>query len=147
MDYVDLILLHGPATGGGDKCDAAACAKDLGQWKAYEKLYKAGKARAIGVSNYCVSCLECLIGQPGVSVTPAVNQIKFHAYMGADPEGLLSYNAKHNITVQARRGEECRRGERRGTAQRGPGGMASTHPGPPSPPLRGRRTRRWATAS
>ena len=38
--------------------------------QAYEKLYKAGKAKAIGVSNYCVSCFECLVGAPGVTVVP-----------------------------------------------------------------------------
>jgi diketogulonate reductase-like aldo/keto reductase len=86
LDYVDLILLHGPSAHGA-KCDKLACAKDIGQWKAYEALYKAGKAKAIGVSNYCVSCYECLIGAPGVTVVPAVNQIEFHAGMGPDPAG------------------------------------------------------------
>jgi hypothetical protein len=33
---------------------------------AYTALYKAGKVRAIGVGNYCPSCLECLLG-PGAS--------------------------------------------------------------------------------
>jgi 2,5-diketo-D-gluconate reductase A len=100
LEYVDLILLHGPSNRGG-KCTKSACAKDLGQWKAYEALYKAGKAKAIGVSNYCVSCYECLIGAPGVTVVPAVNQIEFHAGMGPDPAGIVSYSEKHDIVVQA----------------------------------------------
>ena len=91
--------------------------------QAYEKLYKAGKAKAIGVSNYCVSCFECLVGAPGVTVVPcapclllltpltraliravgsrAVNQIAFHVGMGADPEGIVSYSQKHGIKIQA----------------------------------------------
>ena len=102
VEYVDLILLHGASSAGhSSMCNKDACTKDLGQWKAYEKLYKAGKAKAIGVSNYCVSCFECLIGQPGVTVVPAVNQIQYHVGMGADPEGLLSYCKKHDIVVQA----------------------------------------------
>merc|ERR1740138_582285 len=64
-------------------------------------MYKAGKAKAIGVSNYCVSCFDCLIGQPGVEVVPAVNQVELHVGMGDDPEGLVSYCAKHNIVIQA----------------------------------------------
>ena len=91
LDYVDLILLHGPSSHGAT-CDKFACEKDIGQWKAYEALYKAGKAKAIGVSNYCVSCYECLIGAPGVTVVPAVNQIEFHAGMGSDPAGMRPYH-------------------------------------------------------
>jgi diketogulonate reductase-like aldo/keto reductase len=96
LDYVDLILLHGASVSTHTgSCDPAACTKDRGQWKAYEKLYKAGKAKAIGVSNYCVSCFECLIGQPGVTVVPAVNQIQYHVGLGPDPAGILSFGQKH----------------------------------------------------
>ena len=101
MDYVDLILLHGASHHGAGKCEAAACAKDLGQWKAYQELYKQGKAKAIGVSNYCISCFDCLLGQPGVTVVPAVNQIQYHVGMGSDPEGLISYCKAHGSVVQA----------------------------------------------
>eukprot|EP00935_MAST-01C_sp_MAST-1C-sp1_P002049 g2049.t1 len=101
VDYVDLILLHGASHRGKGSCDAAACTKDLGQWKAYQDMYKQGKAKAIGVSNYCISCFDCLLGQPGVDVVPAVNQIQFHVGMGDDPDALLSYCAKKGIVVQA----------------------------------------------
>jgi diketogulonate reductase-like aldo/keto reductase len=99
LDQVDLILLHGPSHMGRGKCDANACDKDRGQWAAYEAAYKAGKARALGVSNYCVSCLECLLSN--ATVMPTVNQIELHVGMGADPAGLVSYNAKHGIVSQA----------------------------------------------
>ena len=72
VDYVDLILLHGPSHLGQGTCSASSCEKDLGQWAAYEEMYKSGQAKAIGVSNYCQSCFECLLGK--VNVTPAVNQ-------------------------------------------------------------------------
>jgi len=99
LDYVDLILLHGASHRGQGPCDQGACDADRGQWKAYEELYKAGKAKAIGVSNYCQSCFECLIGN--ATVQPAVNQIQFHVGMGDDPEKLISYTASKNIVVQA----------------------------------------------
>ena len=101
LDHVDLMLLHGPAHRGTGSCDAAACEKDRGQWKAYQELYKQGKAKAIGVSNYCVSCFDCLLGAEGVTVVPAVNQVAFHVGMGDDPLGLASYCEKKGIVLQA----------------------------------------------
>jgi diketogulonate reductase-like aldo/keto reductase len=101
VDYVDLILLHGASHRGQGTCDAAACEKDRGQWKAYQDMYKKGKAKAIGVSNYCISCFECLLGQPGIDVVPAVNQVQYHVGMGDDPHTLLSYCAKKGIVIQA----------------------------------------------
>ena len=35
------------------------------------------------------------------TVTPMVNQIQYHVGMGPDPDGLISYCAKRNITVEA----------------------------------------------
>eukprot|EP00937_MAST-01D_sp_MAST-1D-sp2_P007434 g7434.t1 len=99
VDYVDLILLHGASHRGAGKCDAKACAADAEQWQVYEDMYKKGKAKAIGVSNYCQSCFECLLGT--ATVVPAVNQIQVHVGMGDDPSGLLSYCAKKGIIVQA----------------------------------------------
>merc|ERR1712157_141394 len=63
------------------------------------ELYKQGKTRAIGVSNYCGSCLDCLM--ESATVTPAVNQIKLHAGMGPDPAGLVSYTREKGILPQA----------------------------------------------
>jgi diketogulonate reductase-like aldo/keto reductase len=62
--------------------------------------YRIGKTRAIGVSNFCAACLEC-IATPG-AVIPAVNQLQFHVGMpGTDPSGLLSYCSARGIVVQA----------------------------------------------
>jgi len=100
VSYVDLILLHGASHRGPGVCDAAACAADAEQWAAYTAIYKAGKARAIGVSNYCQSCFECLLKQPGTLV-PTVNQIQLHVGMGDDPQNLVSYCESKGIVVQA----------------------------------------------
>jgi 2,5-diketo-D-gluconate reductase A len=99
VDYVDLMLLHGPSEPFGNEggCSKLACDLNTAQWRAYSDMLKAGKAKAIGVSNYCPSCFECLKG----GVVPAVNQIQLHVGSGADPEGLLSYCKSKGIVVQA----------------------------------------------
>jgi diketogulonate reductase-like aldo/keto reductase len=58
LDYLDLYLIHWP---GKDKY------KDT--WKAFEKLYKDGKIRAIGVSNFQVHHLEDLMSEAEVKLS------------------------------------------------------------------------------
>ena len=102
LPYIDLVLLHGPSTRGTSSttsCDAKACGADLGSWQALEQAYAEKKVRAIGVSNYCQSCFECLLGS--AKVVPAVNQIAFHVGMGDDPSELVSYSASKGILAQA----------------------------------------------
>ncbi len=69
LGYVDLLLLHWPIAG-----------KDREAWKALEHLYRQGKTRSIGVSNYLPRHLDALL-QPGVTVRPMINQIEFHPYL------------------------------------------------------------------
>lgn len=66
LDYLDLYLIHRPR---GDV---------KGSWRAMEELYKAGKIRAIGVSNFEPKQLIDLMVDSNVK--PAVNQIETHAY-------------------------------------------------------------------
>jgi 2,5-diketo-D-gluconate reductase A len=66
LNYLDLYLIHRPR---GDV---------KGSWKAMEELYKEGKIRAIGVSNFEPQQLDDLIANH--TVIPAVNQIESHAY-------------------------------------------------------------------
>ena len=65
-DYLDLYLIHRPA---GDI---------KGSWKAMEELYRAGKIKAIGVSNFTAAQLEDLLANS--QVKPAVHQIETHAF-------------------------------------------------------------------
>merc|ERR1712048_523513 len=92
LDYVDLMLVHFPPTFNN-------CKEMQDQWRAVEEFYKAGKAKAVGVSNYCISSLKCIAQT--ATVTPAVNQVKFHVGMGTDPAGLKSYCDSKGIHVQA----------------------------------------------
>ena len=72
-DYVDLYLLHWPLP-SGDYQDWKAL--DRESWKAVERLYDQGCARAIGVSNFLVHHLENLFVH--ANVMPMANQIEFH---------------------------------------------------------------------
>jgi len=70
MDYLDLYLIHRPR---GDV---------KGSWKAMEDLYKEGKIRAIGVSNFEANHLDELMAY--AKIKPAVNQIESHAFFQQD---------------------------------------------------------------
>lgn len=66
LDYVDLYLIHQPF---GDV---------YGEWRAMETLYRQGKIRAIGVSNFHPDRMMDLIVHN--EITPAVNQIEVNPF-------------------------------------------------------------------
>lgn len=82
-DYLDLVLLHWPF---GNYYAA---------WRELEKLYHAGKIRAIGVSNFDADRLIDLIEFN--EVTPAVNQIETHllCQRREEHEWLKKYHVQH----------------------------------------------------
>ena len=95
LDYLDLYLVHWPAN--------ALQFKDSWQqlngetWHALEHLYRAGKIKAIGVSNFLPHHLEPLVA--GCEIIPMVNQIEFHP--GQMQQETLDYCRKKNILVEA----------------------------------------------
>ncbi|WP_031469851.1 aldo/keto reductase [Sciscionella sediminilitoris] len=66
LDYLDLYLIHAPH---GDV---------YSEWRAMERLYKEGRIRAIGVSNFHPDRLVDLITNN--EIVPAVNQIETHPF-------------------------------------------------------------------
>ena len=66
LDYVDLLLLHEPYQYGPE------------MYRAMEEAYRAGKARAIGISNYDEQWYESFLKQ--CEIIPAVNQLECHVY-------------------------------------------------------------------
>ncbi len=66
LDYLDLYLIHQPF---GDV---------YGSWRAMEELYREGKIKAIGVSNFYDDRLIDLIVHN--DVIPAVNQVETHVF-------------------------------------------------------------------
>ncbi|GAA2866941.1 aldo/keto reductase [Paenarthrobacter ilicis] len=70
LDYLDLYLIHWPCAGKG---------LFVQTYKALETLYREGKVRAIGVSNFQPSHLDALMQD--AEVVPAVNQIELHPWL------------------------------------------------------------------
>jgi len=94
LDYLDLYLIHWPAneTQFANWSDINA-----DTWRAFEQLYKEGKVRAIGVSNFPKDYLAKLL--ESATIIPAVNQIEFHpGYLQQDTVTLCQSN---DILVQA----------------------------------------------
>jgi len=88
LDYVDLYLIHWPVPKQDRYLDA---------WKALQKVYADGRAKAIGVSNFRVGDLDRVLA--GADVAPAVNQIELHPRF-SQPE-LRAYHARHGIHTEA----------------------------------------------
>ena len=82
-DYIDLLLIHQPF---GDY---------YGTYRAMEEAYKAGKLRAIGVSNFYPDRLIDLC--QFVEVTPAVNQVETHVFQQQKTahEYMEKYGVQH----------------------------------------------------
>lgn len=83
-DHLDLLMLHWPQT-----------ETYIDSWLQLEKLYKAGKTRALGVSNFHEHHLDALAEV--ASVVPAVNQIEVHPLFTQKP--LIACCEKRGIQV------------------------------------------------
>lgn len=86
LEYIDLLLVHWPVAG-----------RFVPAWKTFEKLYRSGRIRAIGVSNHMIPHLEELLRH--AEIVPAVNQIEFHPYLQSWP--LLEFCRAKQIQVEA----------------------------------------------
>jgi 2,5-diketo-D-gluconate reductase A len=84
-DYLDLYLIHRPR---GDF---------KGSWRMMEELYKEGKIKAIGISNFTPAQYKDLMSV--AKIKPAVNQIETHAFF----HEMGSYNdlKKNNVQMEA----------------------------------------------
>lgn len=85
LDYVDLYLMHWPVP------------EREQSWKTLEKLYKAGKCRAIGVSNFTIRHLDSLL--KAAKVVPAVNQVEFNPFLYQ--KELLEHCKSKGIQLEA----------------------------------------------
>ena len=93
-DYIDLYLIHWPRP-TLDYQDWKQL--DIDTWRALEKLYKEGKVRAIGLSNFLPHHLDNIL--ENCEIKPMVNQIEYHA--GYTQEATVQYCKQHDILVQA----------------------------------------------
>lgn len=85
-DYIDLYLIHWPVAG-----------KFKETWRAMETLYKHGKVKAIGVSNFQIHHLEELMAE--AEIMPMVNQVEIHPHL--QQQELLDYAKEHHIQLEA----------------------------------------------
>ncbi|XP_039616688.1 glyoxal reductase-like isoform X1 [Polypterus senegalus] len=97
FDFVDLYLIHWPGKQGLKAEDAKNKDYRKQSWKAMEKLYKNGKFRALGVSNYTISHLQELLDK--CEIKPAVLQVEYHPKLVQTD--LLKFCQHNNIHLQA----------------------------------------------
>ncbi|MED4037159.1 aldo/keto reductase [Niallia taxi] len=86
LDYLDLYLIHWPKAN-----------KYKEAWRALETLYKNGKVKAIGVSNFQIHHMEELMKD--AEMKPMINQVEFHPKL--TQVELRSFCQQHGIQVEA----------------------------------------------
>jgi len=86
LDYLDLYLIHWPVEG-----------KYKEAWRALETLYKEGKVRAIGVSNFQVHHLTDVMKD--AEIVPMINQVEYHPRL--TQKELQAFCMEHNIQLEA----------------------------------------------
>ena len=94
LEYLDLYLIHWP-----NPVQYRFMWKKAMQetWRAFEELYKAGKIRAIGVSNFLPHHMEAL--KETAEILPMVNQLKLCP--GITQQQTVDYCKKNHIVVEA----------------------------------------------
>lgn len=92
-DYLDLYLLHWPREKGDSQWKSHLCQT----WKAVSELYKAGKIKAIGVSNFLPHHMKVL--EENFEILPMVNQLELH--IGYMQNYAVDYCRERNIHIQA----------------------------------------------
>lgn len=98
LDYLDLMIIHSPQP--WDKVNQSEDRYVEGNraaWRALEDAYKAGKLRAIGVSNFLQEDIESL--WETAEIKPMVNQVLCH--ISNSPLELIGYCQKKGIVMEA----------------------------------------------
>ncbi|MGM9537422.1 MAG: aldo/keto reductase [Candidatus Onthomonas sp.] len=94
VDYLDLYLLHWPRV---PYSDPDWKQHNAGSWRALEELYRAGRVRAIGVSNFLPEHLDALLET--AELCPMVDQIEYHP--GWNQPQVLDWCRAHGTLVEA----------------------------------------------
>lgn len=98
LDYIDLVIIHAPQPWKKWRNKKDRYFEENKQvWKAMEEAYKAGKLKAIGVSNFLQDDLESLL--PSCEIKPMVNQVLCH--ISNTPKKLIAFCEKEGILVEA----------------------------------------------
>ncbi|PGM49402.1 aldo/keto reductase [Bacillus sp. AFS053548] len=86
LDYLDLYLIHWPVEG-----------KYVESWKALETLYKTGKVKAIGMSNFQIHHLKEVMAN--AEIMPMINQVELHPMLSQVE--LREFLKENSIQVEA----------------------------------------------
>nr|WP_312579259.1 aldo/keto reductase [Sedimentibacter sp.] len=97
LDYIDMMLIHSPQPWMEFREADRFFEGNKEAWRALEDAYKAGKLRAIGVSNFEKEDLENILSS--CTVAPMVNQLLVHA--SNTPFELMEYTQSKGILVEA----------------------------------------------
>ncbi len=93
-NYLDVYLIHWPKANPEDKNWKE---KNIQTWKAMEELYKAGRIKAIGVSNFLPYHLINLMDN--CEIKPMINQLELH--IGYLQKTAVDFCVKNDILLQA----------------------------------------------
>ncbi len=93
-DYLDLYLIHWP---NPKKFRDDWARSNAETWRAFEKLYRDGRIKAIGISNFLPHHIDELLKT--AEIVPMVNQIEMQPGLNRDLE--REYNQKHGILTEA----------------------------------------------
>ena len=97
LDYIDMMLIHSPQPWTQFREENRYEEGNWEAWRALEEAYKAGKLRAIGVSNFEKQDIDSLLA--GCTVAPMVNQVLTH--VSNTPFDLIQYSESKGMLVEA----------------------------------------------
>lgn len=97
LDHIDLMIIHSPQPWAEFKEGEHFFEGNLEAWRALEDAYKAGKLRAIGVSNFDPVDVDNIIKNG--SVKPMVNQVLAH--VGNTPFAVINHGRANDVLIEA----------------------------------------------
>lgn len=97
LDYIDLMIIHSPKPWAKYEGEDRFFEGNKEAWRALEEAYKAGKLRAIGLSNFQKEDIDNIL--EGGSTPPMVNQILAH--VSNTPTEMIQYCSDKDILVEA----------------------------------------------
>lgn len=97
LDYLDMMIIHSPKPWTEFHGQDAYFEGNREAWRALEEAYKAGKLRAIGLSNFEKADIDNIL--ESCSVKPMVNQILAH--ISNTPKELIQYTQEKGMLVEA----------------------------------------------
>ncbi|MCB1671618.1 MAG: aldo/keto reductase [Gammaproteobacteria bacterium] len=97
LDYIDMMIIHSPQPWNAFGDENRYFEGNREAWRALEEASRAGKLRAIGLSNFQQQDIDNILA--ACSVRPVVNQILAH--ISNTPFELIQYSEQQKILVEA----------------------------------------------